>query len=303
MIRLATSELLRAWSRRLVWALVATAAAGIVLGIAIATVNSRPPSAESEAVAERAYRDELARCLDGEYGEVPPDSPDVETWCDEMVRPEMFSVDSGLRLSGLNGLIQGLATLTVVLAIVIAASLVGADWSAGSMATLLTWEPRRFAVFAVRAAVAAVTVFAVSVALLSLFAVLFFIGVSLRGTTIGADGWLGEVAGSILRIGGLAVLFGLFAHALSSLGRSTAAGLGIMLAELVLVEGFLRGFRPSIERWLTLTNAVAVASGEPQFGFANGQPISVGAATLTLVGYALAGLAVAVLVFRARDVT
>lgn len=303
MIRLLSSELLRSRSRRLVWILVIAAVAGIAIGLVIATVNSDPPTAADERRAEDAYRQELDRCLRGTYGAPPREFPDLEAWCDEVVPRDAYRVSGGMRLTGLAALIQGLATLTVLVGVVIAASLVGADWSAGSMATLLTWEPRRIAVFVARALVAALVVAVVSIGLLALFAVLFWLGASLRGTTAGAEGWLGDVARSILRIGGLAVLFGLFTHALAAIGRSTAAALGVMLAELVLVDGFLRGFRPSVERWLAIPNAVAVASGEPQLGFMGGDPVSVGAAWVTLSCYALVALVVAALVFRARDVT
>lgn len=254
MIELASSELLRIRSRRLVWVVTIGSTAGIVIGMAIALANSGAPGA-------------------------------------------------GLRLSGLNGLIQGLATLTALVGVVIGASLVGADWSTGSMATLLAWEPRRLAVFAVRAVLTAITVFVVAVVLLGLFAVLFRLGVLVRGTTAGSHGWLGDVAGSILRVGAVAALFGLFAHTMASIGRSTAGGLGIMLGELVLVEGFLRGFRPSVERWLALPNAIVVVSGEPQIGFVGPEPISVGQAVVTLAAYVALALVVAGAAFRGRDVT
>lgn len=309
MIGLVRSEALRIRSRRAVWVLVLVAAAGITLGIAIGTVNSHPPSATQDARAQRLYERELEACLSGSYGDVPPEFPDLEAFCDEVVRPDMFRSSQGLRLSGLVGLIQGMATLTALVGVVIAASLIGADWSAGSMATLLTWEPRRLAVLLVRAVLVALTVFAISVVLLAYFALLFRVGVALRGTTAGADGWLGEVAGSIVRVGLVAALYGTFTFALASIGRSTAAGLGIMLGELVLVEGFLRGFRPSIEVWLSITNAVAIVSGEAQRVGGGGlfgesmQVLTVGRAVLTLSCYVLAALVVAAAVFRRRDVT
>lgn len=216
---------------------------------------------------------------------------------------------AGLRLSGLNGLIQGMSTLAGLLGVVIGATLVGADWSSGSMATLLSWEPRRLVVFTVRAALVAVTIFSVAIVLLAFFAACFRLGVALRGSAAGADGWLADATGSILRVGLMSVLYGLVAYAFASLGRSTAAGLGIVLAELILVEGFLRGFRPSLEPWLALTSAVVLVSGEAQevgAGRLFGEPavvLTVGRAILTLTAYALCALAVAAVVFRRRDVT
>lgn len=305
MIGLVRSEALRIRSRRALWVLVGVAALGITLGIAIGTANSHPPSATQVARAQRLYQRELEACLSGSYGDVPPGFTDLEAYCDEVVPPEMFESRQGLRLSGLDALIQGMATLTALVGVVIAASLIGADWSAGSMATLLTWEPRRLAVLLVRAVLVALTVFAISVVLLGYFALLFRLGVALRGTTAGADGWLGEVAGSTVRVGLVATLYATFAYALASIGRSTAAGLGIMLAELVLVEGFLRGFRPSIEIWLSITNAVAIVSGEAQqLGFSGDQgSLGVSRAVLTLSCYVVVALVVAAAVFRRRDVT
>ena len=48
--------------------------------------------------------------------------------------------------------------MVVLLGVLLGATLAGADWTAGTMGTLLTWEPRRVRVHLVRVLVTVVVV-------------------------------------------------------------------------------------------------------------------------------------------------
>jgi ABC-2 type transport system permease protein len=305
-IRLFRSELLRATSRRLLRFLLIAALAGTAVAMVIATVNSRQPTAEDAQRAERMYQRELQRCLDGDYG-IPPGQledmgyPDLEAFCDDNVRPEFFTSVQGLRLSGLSEVLQGTAPILVMLAIVLGASLVGADWSAGSMATLLTWEPRRVRVFLVRALVVSIVVLLAALLLEAAFVGMWRLGVALRGTADSTT-WFSDAVDVVVRTGVVAVIFGLFAYAGAALTRSTAGGVFILLGELVLIEGVLRGLRPSIERWTLIANATAYVSDQG-YGGDGTAPTTPTAALVTLVVYAGLALLVALAFTQRRDVT
>ena len=63
-------------------------------------------------------------------------------------------------LTNLTEVVRGLSPLGVVLAGVLGATFVGAEWHTGSMATTLTWEPRRIRLWAGKALAGAVDIVA-----------------------------------------------------------------------------------------------------------------------------------------------
>jgi len=310
-IRLLASELLRARSRRLLWVAVVAIALGIVVGMSIAVANTDRPTQEQLDRAQRLYERDLRQCLDGQW--FPPDEPlpegytSLEEFCNDQVTPQSY-LSGVMELSQLPELLRGTSTVVLLLAALLGASLVGAEWSAGSMATVLAWEPRRIRLFAVRAAVVVVVAVAMAVFASVLLGLTYRLGVSLKGVTTGADDWLGQTGGVIGRIAVLAAIWSLFAYATTMIARSTAGGLGILFVELVVIEGFLRGLRPSIERWVLVQNATSWVSDQP-FAIINQQTrqvisyVSPTAALVTLLVYAGIGLVLAAAWFRTRDVT
>jgi hypothetical protein len=313
-IRLLRSELLRARSRRLVAIAFVAVVAGPLIGISIGVAQSHPPPPDVEARAQQAYERELQSCLDGAYlgpgAELPPGFPDLETFCAEAVgRPEDFMTTSSIQLSGLDPIMQGTATIVVGLALILGASLMGADASSGTLATLLTWEPGRLRVFLVRAAVVAIVAAVLTVVGEGVLAFGYRGGVALRGVADVPD-WLGraaETGGRILVVG---VLWALLGYAVASLTRSTAGGIGVLVAELVLVEGFLRGLVPSVARWTLIQNAVGWIGDRPyavesSAGFDAGS-LSVttpNEALLTIVAIVGAVSGLALVAFARRDIT
>jgi ABC-type transport system involved in multi-copper enzyme maturation permease subunit len=206
-----------------------------------------------------------------------------------------------LELSGLPDLIKGISFILVVFGLVIGASSVGADWQAGSLATLLTWEPRRTRVYLARLLVVVVTVFVAAVALQTLFALLFVLVANTRGTTLFANGVGRASAGAILRIGAMASVGSVLGVSIAMLGRSSTAALGAVFVYLAVVENLLRGLIPSLTKWTFAVNAVIFVDGRPGSPSSD-QVITFGQAVLMLAIYAGVVLVAGLTSFRIRDV-
>jgi ABC-2 type transport system permease protein len=315
MIALIRSELLRARSRRVVAMLFVAGVILIVVAMVIAGANSHKPTAAQVAAAEAFSEKQFAQCMNGRYlgssGELPPGSPSLEEFCRTVSAPQ---VEANMRYGDLALVTEHTGTFTILLGVAIAASLGGADWSTGTMTTLLTWEPRRIRVLLARALIVAVVVAAVTLVLQALLIGAFSLAVALRGTSLGAPpGVLRDAVETSLRVSTVAVAFGLVALAVATVGRSTVAALGVLFGYLVLVEGVIAGFRPSIQDRLLVRAGGVIVGQEPIYDMSretssaigpSQQPILLGIheAWVVLVVYVVVLVGVALLVFRSRDV-
>lgn len=299
------SEVLRISSRRMVRMLALLALVGITIGVTIGAVKSQRPDAAQLAVARSRYERELRRCLSGRL--VPadqlPSGVTLPDFCTANIRPQNFENGNQLRLSALPDIFKGSAFVLIVIGLVIGASSVGADWQHGTMATLLTWEPRRIRVLLTRVAVVTGTVMLLALALLAVLGLAIAAAAAVRGSTEGADGaWLRQSAGAALRIGAAAVVGSALGLAIATIGRNTAAALGAVFVYLAVAESLLRSLVPRLAPAMLSTNVVVFVDGRP------GSPgtsstISVAHAALAMAVYAIALLCVALGFFRARDVT
>ena len=180
---------------------------GMVIGVGIGTAKSHQPTAAQVAKADRNFERSMDACLNGKFIKESrlPAGQTLETWCSDTVnRSDYHIVTSGtvLDVSGLAEMLKAMSFLLIVIGVVIGASSVGADWQSGSMATLLTWDPRRIRVLLVRVAVVAVVVLVLALALQTVLSLMLAAGAALRGVTITPPGFWADVAQVILRIGG-----------------------------------------------------------------------------------------------------
>ena len=190
--------------------------------------------------------------------------------------------------------IEGTATLFVIAGWLIGASLVGAEWQAGTITTLLTWEPRRSRVLGTKTVAAAAGAFVfVLVSNLVFLGLLALVAVT-RGSTDGLDA---SVFWFIVRISALASVGAILGLALATVTRNTAAALGIAFVYLAIVEGIIRGFRPGWRGWLLGDSSTEFAL---MHGGVPGRTFSHSAAVLAM--WCIAFLTVAMVTFRARDV-
>ena len=284
----------------------AVAAALAALAAGIGTLAASHPDSPAHLHALQAQqRQAIERCVTSGFN--PPVSQvaqsDRREFCaNEAIPapPYTFQLTSLLDLlEGAGG--KGSAGPLVVVALLLGASLVGADWHSGQLATQLLWEPRRLRVLAAKVTVAAVAITVGVLAAQALLGAALLPAALLRGSTAGATaGWFGEVAGAALRVAVLAGLAAGIGACLASVGRRTAAALATV-AVYGLVELFARGFEnPTVARWLLGENAAV-------FVTAGRAPAQLGRSTLAalaiLLAVAIGSFALAAASFLQRDIT
>jgi hypothetical protein len=211
---------------------------------------------------------------------------------------------------GLHSLASVFAGTTAPIALaawVVGASFVGAEWHTGSMAVTLTWEPRRIRLLLAKAA--AVVLFA----FVGTFVVQAAVGLALAPGAIRSPdisfcfprcgpepAWFPDAAVIVLRGATLSAVLAALGFALASIGRNTAASVGVGFAYLLVVEGLLAALVSWLRPVLITPNAIAFVGGTPLGDVGLSSP---GAAGVLLGFYAVGFLAVALALFRIRDVT
>jgi ABC-type transport system involved in multi-copper enzyme maturation permease subunit len=196
----------------------------------------------------------------------------------------------------------GTSFVFVILGWLFGASFVGAEWHAGTVTTLLTWEPRRTRVIVAKVVAAVVSVFLVSLVLQAVLGGVLAVDAATQGSAAGTDGaWAADVAGVGLRVALVSCIFAGVGFGIASIGRNTAAALGVGFGYIVIVENLVRGLRPAWTPWLLTENAGLFLIGDPA-DFPNLHR-SVLEAGLYLAAVATLLLVAAAAQFRARDVT
>jgi ABC-type transport system involved in multi-copper enzyme maturation permease subunit len=159
-------------------------------------------------------------------------------------------------LVGLPDVLMGTSLVLVSVAWILGASAIGADWHAGHVTTILTWEPRRGRVMLAKIVASLTSVFVVSLTIQALLGAALAVAAAGAGSTTGADAaWLAESAGVALRVALLSTIFAGFGFGLAAAGRNTAVALGVGFGYLVIVENLVRGLRPQWTPWLLTDNA------------------------------------------------
>lgn len=210
-----------------------------------------------------------------------------------------------------SGIVPSTGLFLFVIAAVLGASFIGAEYKSGTIETTLLWEPRRVRVLGSKLAAVSLSAFAIHVTLLGLLVLAMLPAAHWRGSTAGADAdfWYG-VVGVILRGGVAAAATASIALAVSVLTRNTVGGVAVVLgytaiASPLLTMVLLRGLRP----FDLNENLVAFATGGEvgRFVRADGELISVYShgvtrAAITVAVYVAVAVTIAALVFRRRDI-
>ncbi|TKJ33777.1 ABC transporter permease subunit [Blastococcus sp. CCUG 61487] len=263
------SEAHRFRSRRFIHVVVLLALVGCVVGTAISLTQFGTPSEADLAAAEQRITAELEanqqfweECL--AEAEIParvsPDEycgpePTRENWelswfLDEA--PFDFASEAT------NGAL-GFAAIGAVIAALVGATWIGAEWSTRSIVALLFWVPRRMQVMAAK-----ILVLTGAAVVLGVVAQAAWLGVSaLLSALVGSgaavpDGLWSDLLQTQARGVLLTVLAALLAFGLTNLVRNTGAALGIAFVYLVVVENFVRVLRPTWQPWLLSNNAAAL---------------------------------------------
>lgn len=305
MIRLIGSELLRFRSRRLVVVLLVGALLATAVGLVIAAVDSTPPNGAQIEEANARARAEVAECLVADYEGVQFEGT-LEAFCRETFGDPTEYMPSHLRLVDLPNVLQGISSITSILALVVGASVVAVSWQTGTIGTILTWEPRRLRWFAARVLVIVVGVSVTTLVILAFLSAGLAAAASIRGSTLGIDSsWWSDVLTTSLRVTAAAAISAVIGAAVAAVGRHTAAALGVVFVWTAVIEGLIRGLRPWWTPWLLGDNLVSFLSWqrmEVQFGPFESYTITPGRAVFVMVGYAAVTLALGFTFIRVRDV-
>ena len=150
-----------------------------------------------------------------------------------------------------------------MIAIVLAASFIGAEFSTGSIGNWLTYEPRRTRVFASKMIVVAVATATLGIVGNIVMTLVTWMSVRANdGTMVRPPGTLTHVAHTYWRGVLMIVAMGLIAAALAFLTRHTAAVIGIMIGWMMIVEGTLMGLVQWLRTYSLVTNLEAWITGQ-----------------------------------------
>lgn len=181
------------------------------------------------------------------------------------------------------------------------AAIVGGEWRAGTVATMLTFEPRRAHLHAARLAAGLVLAVGLAFMLQVLFLSATLPAVLTRGTTAGtASAWWAELGLAVTRISLLTAAAGLLGVSLATLGRNTAFAMGVMFAWMTAAEGIIRSYRPGLHDYLLGENLAVTLTWAP-LGTADVAQSEL-AAAVTVAAYVALVVAAGMLTFLRRDI-
>ncbi|MDQ1391626.1 MAG: hypothetical protein QOF30_603 [Acidimicrobiaceae bacterium] len=300
-------ELSRVLARRLVRVAFALAAVGIVVAGAItflkthhlaeSTYQARVDAAQAQTSVKG-----IPICPPGQQDQQFTRGPngDVQPVC---IPGNAIRVrDPRLHLTSVRGVLQGVTAPFVILASLIGASIIGAEWPSRTITTILTWEPRRIRVLSAKVLAATVVGMVLTLLGLVLLVLVLLPSALLHGTTAGATGqWWRSVGGVGLRAMAMAAIGTTIGFSIASVGRNTAAAMGVLFAYILVIENVVGNLLEGWRRWLILGNAIVFVSGKS--GDATGvHGRSVAVAGLYLGAVAVAMFAIAAALFQRRDV-
>ncbi len=267
-MRLTRVEVRRLFARRVVGYLRLRVVAGLAVTLGFTAYDSREPSAADRAQAEAQAADarlhlppideQIKEC---EVQERSAGVPAGEFGCQRIPEPraEDFLLDKTFRFRAeIEDRVTGFAIVLALFGFVVGASFIGAEWAAGTLSALLTWEPRW-----IRILLAKVLGLAIVLTIAGVFVLTADIaghaGVAAwRGDTSGVtDGLLMSTGLTALRGVALAIAAALIGFAIAGTTRNTAAALGAGFAYFLGAELVVRNFWHDSVRWLLTSNVAA----------------------------------------------
>ncbi len=319
-MKLVLIELTRLRSRRAIAVLVAGAfvIAAVLLGNVL--WSNRPVSASdlasAQAQADReAQQPYVARQI--RQCERHPEryGSEESVDCAAMITPQADWFLGREQLNPVNladELPLGIALFTAVIAVLIGSTMIGAEWSAGSVGTQLLFESRRNRVWTAKAGAVAAATAVMALLVFTLIWTGILLAYQAWSSTPLPAGFNQDLSETGLRVVAFTAIAGLAGYAITMAVRHTVVVLGLMLAYSVIGEAFLRNFWPRVEPWLVSNNTLAwIQDGHkvvryPNVCFEECRPIVekitlldsavyFGVLTAVLLGLSL-------LVFRRRDV-
>lgn len=265
------AEVHRLRSRRFIQILLGLAVLGWLAATVIALTHYGVPTDADRAVARQTMQQVLTdseanrqQCLNDPS--LPANAP-KDAVCGPPLTADQLNVNDflprqpfDLATTGTAGA-GGFAAASAVLAFLVGATWIGAEWSTRSLVALLFWVPRRLTVMGTK-----LGVMVLATALLGVVAQVGWL--AMAGILRAVDSTGGALPhgfwGSLLATEGrgtlLTVFAGLLGFGLTNLIRNTGAALGIGFVYFAVIETAIRALLPTWEPWLLTNNAVALVS-------------------------------------------
>ena len=329
MMRLTKVELRRLFSRRLTT--VAMLGALVVTGLMLfGTYEQAKPLSGAELTAQRVSfaqartewdangAQQVKDCLK-QQADAQKTDPKASFGCDHM-EPNLatWGKPQATFHTMMPTLLLGGSYLLAFVGFVVGAGFVAAEFSTGSIANWLTFEPRRTRVYASKLTAAGLGLVPFTVAILGLLTGVAWVIIGQLGSTVGTTskvwGGLGEMAARSVALVLAATVAG---AALGMLLRRTAAVLGIVIGYVVLVEGVLRQSLQGAQTWMLQLNVAAwlqhdapylidrcTTDAQGNYGCQGVERVLQFGHSATYLGVlVLLAVGLAALVFRRRDVS
>ena len=203
--------------------------------------------------------------------------------------------------TGGDSLLLTAAIFLVIGAAICGASVAGAEWRAGTVTTMLTWEPSRLRLHAARTASAGILAFVIGFALQVAFLTSALPAALLNGSTEGTDtAWWIALAAAVTRISLVTTLVAVLAVSVATIGRNTSAALVAMAAWALVIERSVVALRPGLARFMIGENVATVVPWNPLSDVESARPPAI--ALASLVAYLAVIVAIATAFFARRDI-
>jgi ABC-type transport system involved in multi-copper enzyme maturation permease subunit len=301
--RLLAVEFRRFFARRAIRVIVLLAVLGCILAGVIVLFTARS-SAEDEAFIRQQREINFNNCMsffqsDQGEGQLPPGQS-----AEEVCRAQSDSIQpgGGFLFDALDEILVGTSILLAMIGVILGATFIGAEWSSGSMGTLLTWESRRHRVLLSKAVAVVLCSFLIAIAL-QVFLALALLPAALINDAMGVTGaaWFRATSGVAFRAAIGTSIVALLGASIASIGRNTSAALGAVFAYFVIVENLLRGFKPHWASWFFGENfGVFIVGNTDEAPIIGHGVIESG---MYLIGYTLIAFLAALVLFQRRDIT
>jgi hypothetical protein len=258
-------------ARRFIQVLLGLALLGWLVAVVIGlTAFGNPTEADFAAASEQIDQEVAVQegfrqdCL---ADPARPDDISPEDYCGQPVRASDFRAEDfvskapfDLATAGGPGAL-GFGAASAVLAFLVGATWIGAEWSTRSLVALLFWVPQRLKVMGVKLAVLAVAMALFGTLMQAAWLAMAGILNAVAGSGNGLpDGFWEELVATQGRSVLLTVLAALVGFGLANLVRNTGAALGIGFVYFAILETAIRILRPTWEPWLLSNNAVALVN-------------------------------------------
>ncbi|MBV1848793.1 ABC transporter permease subunit [Catellatospora tritici] len=248
-MNLAKAELNRLMSRRFGKLMVVVLFAVFGLTVAVMMIESSRPSDEAWAEARQTATEvrtqqlrDHQQCLDAQLPdtEAPPELQDKFRGVDcgvfdaAQVRDEQFLSGVFVFSDEIPGLVYMLAAYLAFFGFLIAASFIGAEMSSGGLINLLLWRPQRGVVYGTKLGVLLAGLAVFDIGFTVLYVGVFWVLAATTGWAghLGGDFWL-DLTDLTLRGLLLALVVAACAYAIATIGRHTAAALGVFVGYVI----------------------------------------------------------------------